>query len=59
MTTEQFRNYCEEILYDEADESWASGEKLRGIAIAISNVALDFDSDVAMQPEFGEQVLDV
>jgi hypothetical protein len=58
MTRSEFQKRCEDICFDESDESWASSEKLRGIAIAISNVTLDFNSDVAMHPELGEEISD-
>jgi hypothetical protein len=59
MTRKEFQNLCEDISYDDADENWSSAEKLREIAIAVSNVALDFNADVAMHPDFGEEISDV
>jgi hypothetical protein len=56
MTTEEFRNLCEDISHEEANENWNASEVLRRIAGQIGTVTLDFNSDVAMHPELGELI---
>lgn len=54
MTRSEFLNHCEAISHEEANENWNAAEVLRRIAGEIGTVALSFDADVSMHPDFGE-----